>query len=125
VFDHLTVAEHLELFAGVADGGRLLVELGLPPDRRTVAHALSGGSRQKLNLALAVLGDPQVLLLDEPYQGFDLGSYIDFWRHVRQWRDEGRAVLVATHALTDLDRVDRVVELSPVPDRAAVPAGAS
>jgi ABC-2 type transport system ATP-binding protein len=67
-----------------------------------------------------VLGNPQVLLLDEPYQGFDLGSYVDFWEHVRAWRDEGRGVLVVTHALTDLDRVDRVVELSPVPERAAV-----
>jgi ABC-2 type transport system ATP-binding protein len=120
VFDHLTVAEHLELFGGVAQGTRLLTELRLPLDRRTVTRALSGGSRQKLNLALAVLGNPQVLLLDEPYQGFDLGSYVDFWEHVRAWRDEGRGVLVVTHALTDLDRVDRVVELSPVPERAAV-----
>jgi ABC-2 type transport system ATP-binding protein len=122
VFDHLTVAEHLELFGGAREGSRLLAELGLPLDGRTVARDLSGGSRQKLNLALAVLGNPQVLLLDEPYQGFDLGSYVDFWEHVRAWRDEGRGVLVVTHALTDLDRVDRVVELTPVRDRAAVGA---
>jgi len=121
LFDNLTIAEHLALFGGAAQGAQLLAELGLPPDRRTVARALSGGSRQKLNLALAVLGAPEILLLDEPYQGFDLGSYVDFWRHVRRWRDEGRAVLVVTHALTDLDRVDRVVELTP----SRVLAGAS
>lgn len=110
LFDQLTVAEHLELF-GRGDGGRLLAELGLRVEDPAVAGELSGGSRQKLNLALAVLGDPTVLLLDEPYQGFDRGSYLDFWRHVHAWRDDGRAVLVVTHALADLDRVDRVVEL--------------
>ena len=114
LFDHLTIGEHLQLFGDAGEGTRMLRELGLPPNNRTIARELSGGSRQKLNLVLAVLGAPQVLLLDEPYQGFDRGTYIDFWRHVRQWRDEGRAVLVVTHALTDLDRVDRVVELTPV-----------
>ena len=114
VFDHLTIAEHLELFGGAREGATLLQELGLPATNKTVARDLSGGSRQKLNLALAVLGAPRVLLLDEPYQGFDHGTYVDFWRHVRAWRDEGRGVLVVTHALTDLDRVDRVVELTPV-----------
>jgi ABC-2 type transport system ATP-binding protein len=124
VFDHLTIGEHLELFGGTGEGTRLLRELGLPPDYRTVARELSGGSRQKLNLVLAVLGAPQVLLLDEPYQGFDRGTYVDFWRHVRDWRDEGRAVLVVTHALTDLDRVDRVVELTPVSQPADAAVGA-
>jgi ABC-2 type transport system ATP-binding protein len=114
LFDHLTIGEHLMLFGDAGEGTRLLSEFGLPPTNRTVARELSGGSRQKLNLVLAVLGAPQVLLLDEPYQGFDRGTYVDFWRHVRDWRDEGRAVLVVTHALTDLDRVDRVVELAPV-----------
>jgi ABC-2 type transport system ATP-binding protein len=52
-----------------------------------------------------------VLLLDEPYQGFDLGSYVDFWAHVDTWRDQGRGVVVVTHLLTELDRVDRVVEV--------------
>jgi ABC-type multidrug transport system ATPase subunit len=124
VFDHLTIGEHLKLFGGTVEGTRLLRELGLPPDNRTVARELSGGSRQKLNLVLAVLSAPQVLLLDEPYQGFDRGTYVDFWRHVRDWRDEGRAVLVVTHALTDLDRADRVVELTPVSQAADAAVGA-
>jgi len=124
VFDHLTIAEHLELFGGASEGPQLLRELGLPSTNRTVARELSGGSRQKLNLALAVLGSPGVLLLDEPYQGFDRGTYVDFWRHVRGWRDEGRAVLVVTHALTDLDRVDRIVELTPVSQPADAAVGA-
>ncbi|MEV4535670.1 ATP-binding cassette domain-containing protein [Asanoa sp. NPDC049518] len=76
------------------------------------ARHLSGGTRQKLNLVLAGLGDPDVLLLDEPYQGFDRGTYLDFWHEVWRWRDAGRAVVVVTHLLNQLDRVDVVLDLS-------------
>lgn len=111
LFEHLNAQDHLQLFGARPEDLRFLVELGFPMEDRTVAKNLSGGSRQKLNLALAVVGAPPLLLLDEPYQGFDRGTYIDFWRHVRVWRDEGRALLIVTHALTELDAVDRVVEL--------------
>jgi ABC-2 type transport system ATP-binding protein len=119
VVDLLTAEQHLLLFGAAAGlsrresrttGHELLASFGLA-DTRTVAKDLSGGSRQKLNLALTLLGDPEILLLDEPYQGFDLGSYLDFWSHVERWRDEGRAVVVVTHLLTELHRVDRVVEV--------------
>jgi ABC-type multidrug transport system ATPase subunit len=83
------------------------------PDARTQARHLSGGTRQKLNLVLAGLGEPDVLLLDEPYQGFDRGSYLDFWQRVWGWRADGRAVVVVTHLLSQLDRVDAVVDLTP------------
>jgi len=52
------------------------------------------------------------LLLDEPYQGFDRGSYLKFWQQLGQWRDVGKAVVVITHMLVSLERVDRVLELS-------------
>ena len=120
VVDLLSAEQHLLLFGAAAGlsraealgtGRALLDSLGFPPEERAVVRDLSGGTRQKLNLALALLGDPAVLLLDEPYQGFDLGSYVDFWAHVDAWRDEGRGVVVVTHLLTELDRVDRVVEV--------------
>jgi ABC-2 type transport system ATP-binding protein len=120
VVDLLTAEEHLLLFGAAAglsrrealtEGRRLLDSFGFPPEEAAGAKELSGGNRQKLNLALALLGDPVVLLLDEPYQGFDMGSYVDFWAHVDTWRHEGRAVVVVTHLLTELDRVDRVVEV--------------
>jgi len=63
-----------------------------------------------------------VLLLDEPYQGFDRGSYVDFWQHVDAWRHEGRAVVVVTHLLAELQRVDRAVDLSVVRAESSVPA---
>jgi ABC-2 type transport system ATP-binding protein len=79
----------------------------------TLGRHLSGGTRQKLNLVLAGLGDPDVLLLDEPYQGFDRGAYLDFWQQVWRWRDGGAAVVVVTHLLTKLDLVDTVLDLTP------------
>jgi ABC-2 type transport system ATP-binding protein len=120
LFDLLTADEHLRLFApplggqGVVDAGRrLLTEFGFPADHGTVARALSGGTQQKLNLVLSILGTPAVLLLDEPYQGFDRGTYLDFWTHAREWASAGRAVVVVTHLLDNLNLVDRVVELPP------------
>ncbi|TDB74593.1 ATP-binding cassette domain-containing protein [Micromonospora sp. KC721] len=88
-----------------------------PP--RTQARHLSGGTRQKLNLVLARLGEPDVLLLDEPYQGFDRGTYLDFWHEVWRWRDAGKAIVVVTHLLNQLDRVDIVLDLTASRERTA------
>ncbi|RSN64134.1 ABC transporter [Streptomyces sp. WAC 04229] len=122
VMGFLTPREHFTLFgAGRGMGGRdadrrgreLASALDWSVARRTLAKDLSGGTRQKLNVVLSALGDPDVLLLDEPYQGFDRGSYVDFWQNVWGWREEGKAVVVVTHMLNELDRVDHVLDLSP------------
>ena len=121
LFELLSADEHLALFApalglsregGLAEGRRLLGELGFPVDDRAQARRLSGGARQKLNLAIALLGEARVLLLDEPYQGFDRGGYVNFWEHVGRWRAQGIAVVIVTHLLADTGLVDRVVELA-------------
>jgi len=121
LLDHLNADDHLVLFGrgfgldhdDALDAGRpILRQLHFPVADPTLASHLSGGSRQKLNLALALLGHPEVLLLDEPYQGFDHGTYVDFWGLIEGWRAEGRAILLVTHMLTELHRVDRVAELS-------------
>ncbi|HEX4011819.1 MAG TPA: ABC transporter ATP-binding protein [Solirubrobacteraceae bacterium] len=121
LFDLLNADEHLALFApalglsrdqGLRAGRALLDELGFPVRDHSRSRALSGGSRQKLNLALALMGEPCVLLLDEPYQGFDHGTYVSFWEHVSRWRAEGMAIVIVTHLLTDAALVDRVVELA-------------
>ena len=122
LFDLLTANEHLVLFgraigldrtAAQRQGAAILAEFGFRAAEGSVAKTMSGGTRQKLNLALALLGEPDVLLLDEPYQGFDHGTYVDFWDHVSRWREQNVAVAVVTHMLTELWRVDRVVELTP------------
>ncbi len=123
LFDLLTANEHLVLFgravgldrpSALRQGGRILAEFGFRSADDKVTKAMSGGTRQKLNLSLALLGEPDLLLLDEPYQGFDHGTYVDFWEHVSRWRERNVAVAVVTHMLTELWRVDRVVELAPV-----------
>lgn len=124
VLDLLKPHEHLVLFGrglglgprdAITRGRHLLDQLHFASNEQTLARNLSGGSRQKLNLALALLGDPELLLLDEPYQGFDHGTYIDFWSFVDQWREGGRGVAIVTHLLAELPRVDRVFELAATP----------
>ena len=123
----LTVDEHLRLFGAldganrgraVSTGHRILQRLGWKPDGDQVVGALSGGTRQKINLALAQLASPDLLLLDEPYQGLDALAYEDLWALISAWRSSGAGVLLVTHLLRDIDFVDRVVEL-PTPEASA------
>ncbi|MEU8139362.1 ATP-binding cassette domain-containing protein [Streptodolium elevatio] len=129
----LTPAEHFTLFGAAArmaprrarsTGEHLARRLAWRPDRARCAQHLSGGTRQKLNLVLGELHAPDLLLLDEPYQGFDQGTYVDFWQQVRAWRDSGRGVVVVTHLLHDLRHVDQVLDLSAAaPGPSTAPAG--
>ena len=118
--DLLTVDDHLALFGAgygltpaesLHRGHDFLSTIGYRRERDRRAKFMSGGNRQKLNLALALLGDPNVLLLDEPYQGFDSGSYLNFWDNIAAWRSAGKAIVIVTHMLAELERVDRVVEI--------------
>ena len=98
LYDRLTCDEHLELF-GVAYGmdttavataaEALYATLGFDRWRAARVEELSGGTRAKLNLALALLADPDVLLLDEPYAGFDWDTYQRFWDLTAQRRAPG------------------------------------
>ena len=72
---------------------------------------LSGGAKAKLNLALALLADPEVLLLDEPYAGFDWDTYLRFWDLTAERRAAGRSVVVIRHFVSDEERFDRLVEM--------------
>jgi ABC-type multidrug transport system ATPase subunit len=126
LFDLLTTNDHLVMFGrgagmgrreAIARGHAILDEFGYPIHDKAVTQDLSGGTRQKLNLAIALLADPSILLLDEPYQGFDRGTYVNFWDHCETWRNQGKAVVIVTHMLAELARVDRVMELEAHPSR--------
>ncbi len=80
------------------------------PESRT--GALSGGTRQKLNLTLALIHDPDVLLLDEPYQGFDWETYLRFWDIAADLRTRGRAIVIITHLVFEENRYDILADLS-------------
>lgn len=120
VYERLTCDEHFELFGRAyrmtPDAQRrsrreLYAALGFERYAATRADQLSGGTLAKLNLGLALLADPQVLLLDEPYAGFDWDTYLRFWQLVAQRRTAGRTVLIISHFVADEDRFDRIVDL--------------
>ena len=89
----------------------LYEELGFERYSATRTDRLSGGTLSKLNLGLALLADPDVLLLDEPYAGFDLDTYLKFWELVGERRQAGRTVLIISHFVTEEERFDRIIEL--------------
>ena len=127
VYERLTCDEHFELFGHAyaitpAEERRsahgLYEALGFERYAATRAAQLSGGTLAKLNLGLALLADPAVLLLDEPYAGFDFDTYLRFWDLVAARRGAGRSVLIISHFVTDEERFDRIVTLR---DGKAVP----
>ncbi|MEU6148108.1 ABC transporter ATP-binding protein [Streptomyces sp. NPDC047081] len=114
----LTVEQHLRYFAAAyrlpdLERGRELVRLlGYEGYSESPAGDLSGGTRQKLNLTLALLHDPDVLLLDEPYQGFDWDTYLRFWDLVEDLRARGKAIVVITHLVFEQERFDLLADLT-------------
>jgi ABC-2 type transport system ATP-binding protein len=120
VYPRLTCDEHFELF-GRAYGmvpalerenrASIYDSLGFERFAGTRADRLSGGTLAKLNLGLALLSDPALLLLDEPYAGFDWDTYLKFWDLVDQRRAQGRTVLIVSHFVVDEARFDRIVEI--------------
>lgn len=121
VWDKLTVAEHFQLFArayGLDDEAAssaeesLLKELQFERYRDYRVQELSGGTRQKLNLALALMHEPELLLLDEPYAGFDWETYLHFWEMSERRRDAGMGILIVSHLLAERERLDRIYSLA-------------
>ncbi|OAA71404.1 ABC transporter [Cordyceps fumosorosea ARSEF 2679] len=101
--DLLSTQQHLTLYARIK-GVRLMDRLGLAPHARTPAARLSGGNKRKLSLAIALLGAPPVLVLDEPTTAMDALSKRAFWRLVEEFAG-GHSVLLTTHSMEEADRL--------------------
>ena len=116
--DNLTAEQHLRYFAAARRlpslhrAEELVRQLGYERSRDQVAGELSGGTRQKLNLTLALLHDPDILLLDEPYQGFDWETYLRFWDLVAGLRARRKAIVIITHLVFEQDRFDLLADLA-------------
>jgi ABC-2 type transport system ATP-binding protein len=112
----LTVAEVVELYAGYYPRSRPPAEVidlvGLSEKRGSRVRTLSGGQKRRLDLALGIVGDPELLFLDEPTTGFDPGARRGAWQIVRDLRALGKTVVLTTHYLDEAQQLaDRVVVL--------------
>jgi ABC-2 type transport system ATP-binding protein len=116
VYHLLTVWEIVALFAGYYPSPRdtdEVVELvGLVEKRGDRVRTLSGGQRRRLDLALALVGDPELVFLDEPTTGFDPAARRQAWETIRDLRSLGKSILLTTHYMEEAQRLaDRVAIL--------------
>ncbi|MHB1260381.1 MAG: ATP-binding cassette domain-containing protein [Thermoplasmatota archaeon] len=119
VDEHLTGRENLTLVARLyhlkrkdakARAVALLADVGLTDDADRVVKGYSGGMRRRLDLAAALIGDPEVIFLDEPTTGLDPPSRLSIWGKISALRDAGKTVVLTTQYLEEADRLaDRVV----------------
>ena len=116
MYQTLSVAESLALFAGYFERPRDVDEvvqlIGLEEKRDAQVRTLSGGQRRRLDLGLALVGDPDLLFLDEPTTGFDPQARRRAWESISSLRSLGKTILLTTHYLDEAERLcDRVAVL--------------
>jgi ABC-2 type transport system ATP-binding protein len=121
LYDRLTVRETFRLF-GEAYGmaadevrtarDRLADRLDFERFLDYQVRHLSGGNRQKVTLGVSLLHDPDVLLLDEPYTGFDWETYLAFWNLTEELCERGTAIVIISHLVSERERFDRILELA-------------
>jgi ABC-2 type transport system ATP-binding protein len=113
----LTVRECLRLYAGYFEGPRGIEEtialVGLEAKTDTLAEQLSGGQRRRLDVALALIGDPELLFLDEPTTGFDPSARRAAWDVIAGLRSLGKTVFLTTHYMDEAEHLaDRIAVIA-------------
>jgi ABC-2 type transport system ATP-binding protein len=111
--DRIRVGEAVELYASFyedpADGPELLASLGLQAARSQYFGKLSGGQKQRLSVVLALIGQPEIAILDELTTGLDPEARRDTWRLIEGLRDRGVTIVLVTHLMEEAERLcDRV-----------------
>ncbi|GLW54086.1 ABC transporter ATP-binding protein [Kitasatospora phosalacinea] len=114
VYGDLTVAENLDHFAAIlgappGDPARVTAQVGLDAHRRTPVARLSGGQRARVSLAAALLGHPELLVLDEPTVGLDPVLRQELWQLFRALAADGATLLVSSHVMDEATRCDRLL----------------
>jgi len=113
----LTVIETIEHFSGYYSNPRSADEVinavGLEEKTRSLIRKLSGGQRRRLDVALGIIGNPELLFLDEPTTGFDPEARRSFWELIKKLRGNGTTILLTTHYLDEAEALaDRVGVIS-------------
>ena len=124
IFETLTVRENFAFFAAAygldapgrcrrwtAEMTRLLEYFHFSRYENSLVSTLSGGTKQKLNFCLSVFHGPDVLVLDEPYSGFDWETYLHFWQFAGDFKKRGGSLLIVAHFVYDRSPFDRVYKL--------------
>jgi ABC-2 type transport system ATP-binding protein len=116
LYPNLTVQESLGVFAGYyrapRAAGEVIEIVGLEEKRDARVRTLSGGQQRRLDLGLALIGDPELIFLDEPTTGFDPGARRNAWDTIRNLRALGKTILLTTHYLDEAEQLaDRVAVL--------------
>jgi ABC-2 type transport system ATP-binding protein len=116
MYENLTVRESLALFAGYYEKPRPVDEvigvIGLEEKTGAAVRKLSGGQRRRLDFGLALVGDPELVFLDEPTTGFDPAARRAAWDAIRSLRGLGKTILLTTHYLDEAEQLsDRVAVL--------------
>jgi ABC-2 type transport system ATP-binding protein len=116
LYPNLTVRESLRVFAGYysrpRDADEVVELVGLTEKQDVRVRRLSGGQQRRLDLGIALVGDPDLIFLDEPTTGFDPGARRTAWETIRSLRRLGKTVLLTTHYLDEAEQLaDRVAVL--------------
>jgi ABC-2 type transport system ATP-binding protein len=113
VYGDLTVAENLRYFAALhgTPVGDVVDQVALGPQRDQLVSTLSGGQRARVSLATALLGRPELLVLDEPTVGLDPVLRRDLWALFKQLAEGGCTLLVSSHVMDEASRCDRLLLL--------------
>jgi ABC-2 type transport system ATP-binding protein len=114
LYEDLTVRENVAYFARVlgsteADVTRSIADVDLTDHAEALIVNLSGGQKTRANLACTLVGNPEVLILDEPTVGLDPVLRRDLWNLFRRLSQEGRTVLVSSHVMDEATRCDRLL----------------
>lgn len=104
-----TVTHFANYYSNPRDPEKVINEVGLDEKKFARVSTLSGGQRRRLDVALGIIGNPEILFLDEPTTGFDPEARRAFWDLIRKLRDEGTTILLTTHYLDEAEALaDRV-----------------
>jgi ABC-2 type transport system ATP-binding protein len=114
VYGDLTVRENLQYFTRVLAAATARIDdtierTGLAEQAEQVVRTLSGGERSRASLAVALLSDPEVLVLDEPTVGLDPVLRAELWRQFHSLAEDGKTLLVSTHVMDEAERCDELI----------------